>query len=60
MITKNECDLIYINFLDSSNCNDCGELDDLTYIFVTCSKLSGFFQLTQSLIRKLTQTIPIP
>ena len=30
---------------------------DLTHIFVTCSRLSGLFQLTQSLIRKLTPTI---
>ena len=35
----------------------CGELDDLTHIFVTCSRLSALFQLTQSLIRKLTPTI---
>ena len=34
-----------------------GELDDLTHIFVLCSRLSGLFQLTQSLIRKLTPTI---
>ena len=33
------------------------QLDDLTHIFVTCSRLSGLFQLTQSLIRKLTPTI---
>ena len=32
-------------------------MDDLTHIFVTCSRLSGLFLLTQSLIRKLTQTI---
>ena len=31
-------------------------MDDLTHIFVTCRRLSGF-QLTQSLIRKLTPTI---
>ena len=31
--------------------------DDLTHIFVTCSRLSGLFQLTQSLIRKLTPTM---
>ena len=41
----------------SPNCNYCGELGDLTDIFVTCSRLSGLFQLTQSLIRKLTPTI---
>ena len=44
-------------YSDSPNCNYCGELDDLTHIFVTCSRLSGLFQLTQSLIRKLTPTI---
>ena len=38
-------------------CNYCDELDDLTHIFVTCSRLSGLFQLTQSLISKLTPTI---
>ena len=32
-------------------------MDDLTHIFVTCSRLSGLLQLTQSLIRKLTPTI---
>ena len=44
-------------YFDSPNCNYCGELDDLTHIFVTCSRLSGLFQLTRSLIRKLTPTI---
>ena len=44
-------------FSDSSNCNYCGELNDLTYIFITCSRLSVLFQLTQSLIRKLISTI---
>ena len=43
--------------ITAKNCNYCGELDDLTHIFVTCSRLSGLFQLTQSLIRKLTPTI---
>ena len=72
MLTKNEGDLIWkirhgaiptgrflyvCKYLDSPNCNYCGELDDLTHIFVTCSRLSGLFQLTQSLIRKLTPTI---
>ena len=32
-------------------------MDDLTHIIVACSRLSGLFQLTQSLIRKLTPTI---
>ena len=32
-------------------------MDDLTHIFVTCSRLSGLCQLTQSLICKLTPTI---
>ena len=32
-------------------------MDDLTHIFVTYIRLSGLFQLTQSLIRKLTPTI---
>ena len=40
-------------YSDSPNCNYCGELDDLTNIFVTYSRLSGLFQLTQNLIRKL-------
>ena len=33
--------------------------DDLTHIFVTCSRLSVLFQLTQSLISKLTPTMDI-
>ena len=72
MLTKNESDLIWkirhgaiptgrflygCKYSDSPNCNYCGELDDLTHIFVTCSRLSGLFQLTQSLIRKLSPTI---
>ena len=44
-------------YSDSPNCNYCGELDDFTHICVTCSRLSGLFQLTQSLIRKLTSTM---
>ena len=44
-------------YSDSPNCNYCGELDDLTHIFVSCSRLSGLFQLTQSLICKLTPII---
>ena len=44
-------------YSDSPNCNYCGELDDITHIFVTCSRLSVLFQLTQSLISKLTPTI---
>ena len=74
MLTKNKCDLIWkirhgaiptgrflygCKYSDSPNCNYCGELDDLTNIVVTCSRLSGLFQLTQSLIRKLTPTIDI-
>ena len=31
--------------------------DDLTHNLVTCNRLSGLFQLTQSLINKLTPTI---
>ena len=46
-------------YSDSPNCNYCGELDDLTHIFVTGRRLSGLFQLTQSFIRKLTPTIDI-
>ena len=72
MLTKIESDLIWkirhgaiptgrflygCKYSDSSNCNYYGELDDLTHIIVTCSRLSGLFQLTQSLIRKLTLTI---
>ena len=72
MLTKNKSDLIWkirhgaiptgrflygSKYLDSPNCNYCGELDDLTHIFVTCSRLSGLFQLTQSLICKLTPTM---
>ena len=72
MLTKNECNLVWkirpgaiptgrfmyeCRYSDSPNCNYCGELDDLIHIFVTCSSLSGLFQLTQSLIRKLTPTI---
>ena len=44
-------------YSDSPNCNYWGELDDLTHIFVTCSRRSGLFQITQSLIRKLTPPI---
>ena len=72
MLTKNKSDLIWkirheaipsgrflygCKYSDSPNCNYCGELDDLPHICVTCSRLSGLFQLTQSLIRKLTPTI---
>ena len=46
--------LYMCKYSDSPNCNYCGELDDLTHSFVTCSRLSGLFQLTQSLIRILT------
>ena len=57
MLTKNESDLIWkirhgaiptVRFMygcrysDSPNCHYCGELEDLTHIFVTCSRLSGF------------------
>ena len=71
MLTKNECNLIWkirhgaiptdrflygCKYLDSSNCNYCSELNSLTHIFVTCSRLSGLFQIIQSLIRKLTPT----
>ena len=60
MLTKKECDLIWkirhgviptgrflyrCKYSNSPNCNYCGELDDLTHIFVTCSRLSGLFQL---------------
>ena len=72
MLTKNECDLIWkirygaiptgrflygCKYSDSPNCNYCGELDDLTHIFITCSRLPDLFQLTLSLISKLTLTI---
>ena len=72
MLTKNECDLIWeirhdaiptgrflygSTFSDPPNLYYCGELDDLTHIFVTCSRLSELFQLTQSQILKLTPTI---
>ena len=72
MLTKNESDLIWkirhgaiptgrflygCKYSDSPNCNYSGELDDLTHIVVTCSRLSGLFQLTQRLIRNLTPTI---
>ena len=58
MLTKDESDLIWkirhgaiptgrfpygCTYSDSPNCNYCGELDDLTLIFVTCSRLSGLF-----------------
>ena len=49
--------LYVCKFSGSPNSNYCGELDDLTHIFVTCSRFSELFQLTQSLIRKLTPTI---
>ena len=72
MLTKNESDLIWkirhgaiptgrflygCKYSDSPNCNYCGVLNDLTHILVTCSRLSGLFQLTQSSIRKLTPTM---
>ena len=71
---KNECDLIWkirygaiptgrfmygCKYSDFPNCIYCSEFDDLTHTFVTCSRLSGLFQLTQSLISKLTLTIPV-
>ena len=72
MLTKkNECDLIWkirhgaiptgrllygCKYSDSPKCHYCGELDDLTHIVVTCSRFSGLFLLTQSLIHKLTPT----
>ena len=58
MLTKNECDLVWeiihgaiptgrflygCKCLDSPNCNYRGELDYLTFIFVTCSRHSGLF-----------------
>ena len=61
IILNQGCSQIYNNNLyacrysDFPNCNYCGELDDLTPIFVTCSRLSGLFQRTQSLIRKFAQ-----
>ena len=63
MLTKNECELIWkimygaiqtgrflygCKYSDSPNCNYCGEFDDLTHIFVTCSRLSRLFLLTKS------------
>ena len=39
-------------YLDTPNCEYCDELDDLTHIVVTYSRLSGIFQLTKTLIRK--------
>ena len=66
MLTKNKCDLIWkimhgaiptgtflhgCKYLDYPNCNYCDKWDYLTHIFVTCTKLSGLFQLTQSVIR---------
>ena len=72
MLTKNESDLIWkirhgaipigtfiygCKYWDCPNCNYCGELEDLTHIFVTCSRLSGLFQVTQSLILQLTPII---
>ena len=71
ILKKNERDLIWkirhgaiptgrflygCKYSDSPNCNYCGELDDLTHIFVTCSRFLGLFQITQSLIHKLTPT----
>ena len=46
-------------YSDSPNSDYCGELDDLILIFVIilCSRLSKLFQLTHSIIRKLTPTI---
>ena len=60
VLTKNEYDLIWkirhgaiptgrilygCKYSDSPHCNYCGELDDLTNIFVTCSRRSVLFQL---------------
>ena len=39
-------------YLDSPNCDYCDELDDLTHIVVTYSRLSRIFQLTKTLIHK--------
>ena len=46
-------------YSDSPNCNYCGELNDSTHIFVTCSRLSALFQLTQSRFENLHQQIPV-
>ena len=58
MVTKNECELIWkilygaiptcrflyeCKYSDFSNCNYCSELDDLSYIFVICSRIAGLF-----------------
>ena len=60
MLTKIECDLIWkirhgaiptdrflygCIYLDSPNCNYCGEFDYLTHIFVTCSRLSVIYTI---------------
>ena len=39
-------------YLYSPNCDYCGELDDLSHIVVTYSRLSGIFKLNKTLIRK--------
>ena len=57
MVLFQQVDFYGCKYSDSPNCNCCGELDGLTHIFIACSRLSGLFQLTQSLIRKLTPII---
>ena len=47
----------YLEFLDSPNCNYCGELDDELIFFLHAVGIHGCFSLTQSLILKLTPTI---
>ena len=71
---ENECDLIWkishgaiptgrflngCTFSDFHNCHYYDKLDDLTEIFVTCSRLSWWFQLTKSLMRNVTPKIDI-
>ena len=58
MLTKNESDLIWkkrhgaiptgkfiygCKYSNSPNCNYYGELENLTHIYVTCSRCSGLF-----------------
>ena len=52
MVLFQQVDFFYgCTYLDSPNCDYCDELDDLTHIVVTYSRLSEIFQLTKTLIR---------
>lgn len=67
-LTKRESDMIWrmlhgaiptgrylhgCRYATNPNCLFCGDIDDLTHIFVKCPRLSALFRLMQDIIRKL-------